>query len=61
MKLHNFSLKSADCETRKSNMNSTKKLDKKHGKDERRTKDLLVSGDAIVDTMTGGPVRRLNF
>lgn len=31
-------------------------------KDERgKKKDLLVSGDAIVDTMTGGPVRRLNF
>ena len=24
-------------------------------------KDLLVSGDCIVDTMTGGPVRRLSF
>ncbi len=24
-------------------------------------KDLLVSGEAIVDTMTGGPVRRLSF
>lgn len=24
-------------------------------------KDLLVSGEAIVDTMTGGPVRRVSF
>lgn len=30
-------------------------------KDRRRKKDLLVSGDAIEDTMTGGPVRRLSF
>lgn len=27
----------------------------------KKEKDLLVSGDAIVDTMTGGPVRRLSF